>query len=74
MATIRDNEFILDLSNIYPTVTNVIFSIKEHRITDGQPWEGINRISISKGRCYLNVRAVRKGKGYVADWFKSKES
>jgi 1-phosphatidylinositol phosphodiesterase len=74
MATIRDNEFILDLSNIYPTVTNVIFSIKEHRLTDGQPWEGINRISISKGRCYLNVRAGRKGKGYVADWFKSKVS
>lgn len=62
MATIRDNEFMFNMDGL----TEVSFSEREHKFTDGQPYEGVFSINAYSG---LVVKAGRKGSKAVAEWF-----
>ncbi len=68
MATIRDNEF----SFLMTGLSNFKFEIQDYCITDGQPWEGIDKIECGDTQCTINVRAGRKGSDKVSNWFKDK--
>jgi hypothetical protein len=43
--------------------------VKDHCITDGQPYDGVTS-GMSGGNGYINVKAGRHGSDDVADWFK----
>ena len=47
------------------------FHLKDHCITDGQPYNGVTS-GMSGGEGYINVKAGRHGSSDVADWFKDK--
>lgn len=62
MATIHDNEFMFNMDGL----TEVRFSVRDHRLTDGQPYEGVFTIN---GYSRIVVKAGRKGSKAVAEWF-----
>lgn len=71
MATIRDNELILEIWN-GSGIDGATFELSEYDITPGQPWEGISSISCDSGKCTMHVKAGRKGSKSVANWLKEK--
>lgn len=64
--TPRDNEFTFKMAGI----SKLAFDMKEHSITEGQPWKGITGYGCNQERCTLTVKAGRKASKEVADWFK----
>nr|WP_298169374.1 hypothetical protein [uncultured Pseudomonas sp.] len=56
MAKLRENEFTLSMAGI----KNFSFQLDEHKITDGQPWEGVSTDETSDSGIII-VKAGRKG-------------
>lgn len=68
MATIRENDVILDIEG----VSDVTLILNDYSITSGQPWDGISTKKESGSQWVITARAGRKGSTNVADWFRSK--
>lgn len=68
MATIRENDVILDIAGI----SDVTFVLNDYSITTNQPWDGISTKKQSESQWVITARAGRKGSSDVADWFRKK--
>ena len=68
-TTSHDNHVSFSLINIDNSA--MAFSETGHRITDGQPWNGVTTNTQNDGWFTIDVNCGRKGSSYVLGWFGS---
>ncbi|NHN27870.1 hypothetical protein FIA58_019505 [Flavobacterium jejuense] len=65
MAKEHDNEFKLKMIGL----SDFNFTVTDHYITSGQPWDGVTTSTNNKGTT-ITAKAGRKASKETADWFK----